>query len=397
MHLCEVKNILTRQQSADQSDWNAYIDGVADYSFASTEQQALEFLSEFKIIDNLHNWKVNIAQSLGRYLPGTTTEIKGGKARTKGRAPKRVACRRKNDLTDIYDILCISPYLLDPLVHENISSLLFGHTPDALTRAPVSQNVLPNLTIVPPASSVRFVMASKTTNLFQAVPLLAGLIHLYASYLHYCDFSLVLQRLSCRLAMSGHKHHDEQNFDAQVHDLLLNDSSSGFLRRANGYSDFILKMALSSQMDEESQTSSTHMHGCITRVQKDEGDSTDTTSDTSGSDMPPSSKEPDHPVPIDQSATGKTAELEEILPPGEFELVGYGEHIDNSSVQQETKNLIGQLRLVSNSKALDFKIRGIGVRITCWCFRTTDVTSDDEHLETVQAAPANKVCVAEQC
>lgn len=359
MHLCEVKNILTRQQSADQSDWNAYIDGVADYSFASTEQQALEFLSEFKIIDNLHNWKVNIAQSLGRYLPGTTTEIKkGGKARTKGRAPKRVACRRKNDLTDIYDILCISPYLLDPLVHENISSLLFGHTPDALTRAPVSQNVLPNLTIVPPASSVRFVMASKTTNLFQAVPLLAGLIHLYASYLHYCDFSLVLQRLSCRLAMSGHKHHDEQNFDAQVHDLLLNDSSSGFLRRANGYSDFILKMALSSQMDEESQTSSTHMHGCITRVQKDEGDSTDTTSDTSGSDMPPSSKEPDHPVPIDQSATGKTAELEEILPPGEFELVGYGEHIDNSSVQQETKNLIGQLRLVSNSKALDFKIRG---------------------------------------
>lgn len=46
------------------------------------------------------------------------------------------------------------------------------------------------------------------------------------------------------------------------------------------------------------------------------------------------------------------------MPPGEFELVGYGEHIDNSSVQQETKNLIGQLRLVSNSKALDFKIRG---------------------------------------
>lgn len=383
MYLCEVENILIRQESDNQSDWSAYINKVDDCTAASMEQQSLEFLSEFKIIDNADNWKINIIQSLGRYLPNAAAETKEsenvkGKANTK---PYKASNRhKKHDVTNIYDILCISPYLLDPLVHENISSLLFGHKPDTLTKAPVSQSIVPNLTILPSAPSVRFIMASKTTSLFQAVPFLAGLIHLYSSYLHYFDFSLVLQKLSCRLAMSGHELHDEKDFDAQVHDLLLNDSSSGFIRRANGYSDFILKMALSSQIDEKSQNGGDCMQGCITRVQGDGDDSSDTSLDTSldtsESSTPPDNKTANlvhseidsrkqalvsasgHSVQNDHDTRSGNEDLEALLPNSDFELDGYGEKIDNLLVQRETKQLLGQLRLVSNSKALDFKIRG---------------------------------------
>lgn len=366
MYLCEAENILIRQEPTDQSDWGAYINKVADYSSASPEQQSLEFLSEFKIIDGFQNLEVDLAQSLRKYLPSMISESKeNGKRKTKQGTYKALARQHGCDVTDIYDILCISPYLLDHLVHENISSLLFGHKPDTLTKVSASQNVLPNLIIVPPGSSIRFVMASKTTSLFQAVPLLTGLIHLYSSYLHYFDFSLVLQKLSCRLAMSGHEHHDEQDFDAEVHDLLLDDSSSGFIRRANGYSDFILKMALGSQAGEEPQYGDDHMQGCITRIQGDKDDSINSSSSASELPTPPSSRpenhvreNTEHPGSVEQGATLNNAALGEILPNGNFELDDHGEKIDSVSIQQETKHLIGQLRLVSNSKALDFKIKG---------------------------------------
>ncbi|TNJ29007.1 hypothetical protein GMRT_11820 [Giardia muris] len=351
--------------------FDEYIENVYAYQSAPDEHRMLELISEFRLVACTQTPHLSIAQNLGRYsISMSAVEME--------RRYQRVCARENVDRVPLYDVMCISPYLLDPLAHENINVLIYQYTTSRTARTAVQRGIVPHLVIIPPCTAARTLLSGKSRTPEQTNALLAGLVALYAGYLQFFDYALALQNISTRQLLNAGDVGTTQETDEQMNSLLLNDTSTDYIARSTSYTVSVTNLVIpregvpdpdqevveersgSSDIGENPLRSSpsrrNHSHSRRKRVRvHPQNVVTSQPMDIIGT-FPLTDTISIEPLSLPRD--GGDNALADVISDIDTEL-----HIDvprdgRRQAKAETEKLCDQLKLVNDRNALDFKIVG---------------------------------------